>query len=134
MKLVNLAPGITVNPEKIDFVLVQTCQPRDGTGYLASLIYDRLPVVSLRFDTPAEAEQCVYNWTDELNEAKIGTRVPTREDLDAKAEGTANEILNAVRKADVSAAYWMANMASQEYQKLFGVLVSIVRRHHGGEA
>ena len=132
MKLVNLAPGITVNPEKIDFVLVQTCQPRDGTGYLASLIYDRLPVVSLRFDTPAEAEQCVDEWTAKLNEAKLGTRVPTLETLDAKADGTANEIINVMRNADMSVESGIENMASEEYQELFGLLVSIIRRHHRG--
>ena len=134
MKLVNLAPGITVNPEKIDFVLVQTCQPRDGTGYLASLIYDRLPVVSLRFDTPAEAEQCVDEWTDKLNEAKLGTRVPTSRDLDEVAGTALAEILNELRETSCAIDGDLDSMRGEIYGQLINRLHTIILKHIGETA
>ncbi len=133
MHLVNLVSGISVRPEKVDFLLIEKSKPPNEPGYIASVISERQAVVGVRFDTPAEAEQIVDDWTARINGDEVRTRVPSDEDLDAKARLITDEIAVVLESRD-GILNEMAKWDEQAEEEFLDEISSAIREYLGDQA
>jgi hypothetical protein len=132
MPLVILAPGISVKPEMVDFILVE--RDRNKTGYTATILHERLAVVGLSFTTPAEAELVVADWTAKINGETIAPTVPTIEDPHETATSIVQAVLNELRDTSDTVERALDNFSAMDYAELLRNLDAQVLSLLGGTA